>query len=215
MTLEAPPQFDDAFRAELEALLLWRRDVRHFRTDPLPEGVIDDLLRLAALAPSVGNSQPWRFVRIRADRIRDALAAHVDAEVTRAGHRYEGEEASLYHSLKLHGLREAPELVAVFSDEDPGEGQGLGRATMHEALAYSTVMAIHTIWLAARARGVGLGWVSILDPARVSELLDTPSAWRFVALLCIGYPEVESGTPELERRGWQARIDPQAVVFER
>lgn len=207
-------RFDLEFQTELEALLVWRRDVRHFRTDALPEGTVERLLGLATLAPSVGNSQPWRFVRIRSTALRENLAVHVDAEVARAGKRYDGEQAQLYGSLKLHGLREAPELIAVFSDESPRQGHGLGRATMHDALAYSTVLAIHTIWLAARAEGIGMGWVSILDPVGVSKLLNVPDTWRFIALLCIGYPEVETAIPELERKGWQARAA-DSVVIER
>lgn len=93
----------------------------------------------------------------------------------------------------------------MFSDAQPAAGHGLGRTTMPETLVYSTVLAIHTMWLTARARGVGVGWVSILDPVAVAAMLDVPDAWRFVALLCLGYPEAENYTPELERRGWQAR----------
>ena len=122
---------------------------------------------------------------------------------------------ALYASLKLHGLREAPEIIAVFSDETPAEGHGLGIATMPEALRYSTVIAIHTLWLAAQSRGIGLGWVSILDPVRVSTMVDAPAHWHFMALLCLGYPEAPSDVPELERRGWQARQDWRANVSER
>lgn len=209
------PIFDENFRAGLEALFIWRRDVRHFRADPLPEGAMDRLLTLAQLAPSVGNSQPWRFVRIGAPGLREALAAHVDAASARAAERYDEKRAAAYRALKLHGLREAPEIVAVFSDEAPAAGHGLGIQTMPEALRYSTVMAIHTLWLAARAEGIGLGWVSILDPAPVAALLDVPAHWTMVALLCIGYPSEPSDTPELERRGWQKRESRGERIFTR
>jgi 5,6-dimethylbenzimidazole synthase len=177
--------------------------VRHFRTDPLPEGTMERLVGTVALAPSVGNAQPWRFARV-VDR-RAALADHVDAANAAAARRYEGERAAAYRALKLHGLREAPEVLAVWSDETPVAGHGLGIATMPEMLRYSTVMAIHTLWLAARAEGIGLGWVSILDPAAVSDLLDVPAHWTLIAILCLGYPEAPSSLPELEKRGWQAR----------
>ncbi|SNS65430.1 cob(II)yrinic acid a,c-diamide reductase [Sphingomonas laterariae] len=210
------PEFDDQFQQELADLLAWRRDVRHFRSDPLPDAALDDLLRLAALAPSVGNAQPWRFVRLRTPELRSVLAKHVDDEVEQAGARYgdDGRRA-LYRSLKLHGLREAPEILAVFSDESPDAGHGLGIQTMPEALRYSTVMAIHTLWLAARARGIGIGWVSIVDPAAMTELLAVPPDWHFIALLCVGYPEAPSAIPELERRGWQARHAWVAGLIER
>ncbi|MEI9926873.1 MAG: 5,6-dimethylbenzimidazole synthase [Sphingomonas sp.] len=208
----APPGLD----TDLEALLVWRRDVRHFERRPIAEPELERLFALAQLAPSVGNAQPWRFVRIRSPELRTALAEHVDEAARHAGEPYGDEaRAALYVSLKLHGLREAPEIVAVFSDEAPAEGHGLGIATMPEALRYSTVLAIHTLWLAAQSRGIGLGWVSILDPVRVSALLGVPDHWHFMALLCLGYPQARSDTPELERRGWQARQDWRAHLSER
>ncbi|WP_380872479.1 5,6-dimethylbenzimidazole synthase [Sphingomonas sp. DBB INV C78] len=210
------PEFSDDFRADLARLFAWRRDVRHFRTDPLPDGALEELLHLASLAPSVGNAQPWRFVRVKSAVLRETLAGHVDAEAERAGARYApGDRKTLYHSLKLHGLREAPEIVAVYSDEAPGAGFGLGIATMPEALRYSTVMAIHSLWLAARAADIGVGWVSIVDPAKVSELLSVQPSWHFMALLCIGYADAASTVPELERRGWQGRDDWPGNIIDR
>lgn len=211
------PRFDDIFLRTLETLLNWRRDVRHFRRDPLPPGALDELLALAATAPSVGNAQPWRFIAVRSAGLRAALADHVDAEAARgeAGLATDAAGIGLYRSLKLHGLREAPEILAVFSDDRPVAGRGLGIATMPEALAYSTVMAIHTLWLAARARDIGVGWVSIVDPPGLCALLDAPTGWRLIALLCIGYPVAPSDRPELERRGWQAWQDWRVNVLER
>jgi 5,6-dimethylbenzimidazole synthase len=200
----------------IETLLVWRRDVRHFRRDAVPEAEMERLFALTQLAPSVGNSQPWRFVRIRDAGLRETIAGHVDAAARQAGAVYENEgRAALYASLKLHGLREAPEIVAVFSDESPQAGHKLGIATMPEALRYSTVLAIHTLWLAAQSRGIGLGWVSIVDPVEMTRLLETPPHWHFMALLCLGYAEAASDTPELERRDWQARHDWRAHVSER
>ncbi len=210
-------QPDAGVMAGLERLLRWRRDVRHFRTDPLPDGAMDELLELASLAPSVGHAQPWRFVRVQTPSLRTALADHADGEAARAESALAGDDArlALYRSLKLHGLREAPEILAVFSDDGPDTGFGLGIATMPEALAYSTVMAIHTLWLVARARGIGLGWVSIVDPAVVGPLLGAAERWRLIAVLCLGYPVAPSSVPELEQRGWQARQDWRVNVVER
>ena len=202
--------------AAIETLLAWRRDVRHFETRPVAEAEMERLFALVQLAPSVGNAQPWRFLRVRTPALRAALAEHVDDAARLAGERYDGEaRGALYASLKLHGLREAPEIVAVFSDETPIAGHGLGISTMPEALRYSTVLAIHTLWLAAQGHGIGLGWVSIVDPAVVAHLLNVPEHWHFVALLCLGYAEAAADTPELERRGWQARQDWRANVSER
>lgn len=177
---------------------------------------MEDLLRTASLAPSVGNSQPWRFVRLRDAALRERLIAHVDDEVVKASARYTAnEQHDNYLSLKLHGIREAPELIAVFCDEQPQAGHGLGIATMPEMLHYSTVLAIYNLWLAGRVRGIGVGWVSILDPAHVTAMLDVPAHWSLIALLCLGFPEEETATPELEQRGWQAREPWQDRVFER
>lgn len=189
--------------------------MRHFRTDALEEAEVEQLLALAHNAPSVGLSQPWRFVRIATPALRERLAVHVDEQVARAGEIYEGQEGRLYRSLKLHGLREAPVLFAVYCDEGTETGHKLGAITMPEARRYSCVMAIHTIWLAARARGIGMGWVSILDPATVDAMLDVPPEWRCLGLLCLGYPVSEESTPELERRGWERRTDWHSAIITR
>jgi 5,6-dimethylbenzimidazole synthase len=216
MDADAAPLADLPDASAIERLLVWRRDVRHFETRPIDEAEMERLFALVQLAPSVGNAQPWRFVRIRTPALRAGLADHVDEAARQAGQRYDGDErGALYQSLKLHGLREAPEILAVFSDEKPDQGHGLGIATMPEALRYSTVLAIHTLWLAAQSRGVGLGWVSIVDPVHVTKLLDVPAHWHFMALLCLGYAEKPSKTPELARRGWQARQDWRAHVSAR
>ncbi|CAN5454580.1 5,6-dimethylbenzimidazole synthase [soil metagenome] len=203
-----PSSCADTPATDLETLLVWRRDVRHFDTRPVPETEMERLFAATQLAPSVGNAQPWRLVRVLTPGLRAALADHVDDAARQAALAYDDERrATLYAALKLHGLREAPQIVAVFSDAAPPAGHGLGIATMPEALHYSTVLAIHTLWLVAQSRGIGLGWVSILDPAWVARLLDAPASWRFIALLCLGYPQAPSDVPELERRGWQARQD--------
>jgi 5,6-dimethylbenzimidazole synthase len=213
---EGSPLFDDAFRATFETLLNWRRDVRHFRKEALPVETTERLLQLAQSAPSVGNSQPWRFVRIRSPLLRTALADHADGEVARAGKLYpEGDRRKLYDRLKLHGLRDAPEIMAVFCDQHVMAGHNLGAASMPETRLYSTVMAIHTLWLAARTEGVGLGWVSVVDPQWVKAQLDVPASWAFVALLCLGYPLAPTAVPELETRGWQARENWRDHISER
>ncbi|PZQ54329.1 MAG: 5,6-dimethylbenzimidazole synthase [Novosphingobium pentaromativorans] len=209
------PQFGPEFQHELAELLAWRRDVRHFRRDPLGEELVAELLEAAQLAPSVGNSQPWRFVRVRSPDLREKLAGHADSEIARAGASMPADRRAAYAALKLHGMREAPEVIAVFCDDAASAGSGLGAATMPETRGFSVVLAIHTLWLAARARGLGLGWVSVVDPAHVTRLLEVPRNWRLIALLCIGHPEEPDVRPELERKGWQARLDWRAQVSER
>jgi 5,6-dimethylbenzimidazole synthase len=202
-------RFDAAFQGRLQELLRWRRDVRHFRRDAIDPDLIERLLDLACLAPSVGHSQPWRFVRVDSPAARAAVRANFLACNEAALAAYEGERARLYAGLKLAGLDEAPVHLAVFCDHGTRSGLGLGRRTMPEMLPYSVVTAVHTLWLAARAHGLGLGWVSILDPARLCADLDVPAAWQPVAYLCLGYSEAEHDRPELERVGWQ-QVDPAA-----
>lgn len=144
------------------------------------------------------------------------MATHVDAQKALASRRYADDgQREAYGALKLHGIREAPELLAVFCDEQAQAGHGLGIATMPEMLRYSCVAAIQIMWLAARIRGIGIGWVSILDPRDVASMLDVPSHWSLVALLCLGYPDENSDEPELERRHWQAREPLADRLFER
>ena len=206
---------DDDFAARFHDLLRWRRDVRHFDRRAVPEADMDAILNSAALAPSVGNSQPWRFVRLRSPAVRAALAQHVQVQNARAARHHAGERHDRYRALKLHGLDEAPEIMAVFCDEEPEAGHGPGIATMPETLRYSVVLAIHTLWLAAKLRGIGVGWVSILDPQVVAAMLDVPARWSLIAVLCIGYPADQSDIPELERLGWQSREPLADRVFER
>jgi 5,6-dimethylbenzimidazole synthase len=165
--------------------------------------------------PRSGTSQPWRFVKVgspeRRDRIRESFRAC--SREALAG--YGGERARRYAALKLSGLDVAPVQLAVFVDPDPEAGAGLGRRTMPETVPYSAVLAIHTLWLAARARGIGLGWVSILDPGEVRGILDIDEAWSLVAYLCLGLPEEEHLDPELERAGWQGRLAASELVVER
>jgi 5,6-dimethylbenzimidazole synthase len=209
------PDFTPALCEQLDNLLIWRRDVRHFDARALDKGLLDTLLDRASLAPSVGNSQPWRFVRVVSPERRAAINAHVEAENLKAAALYRDEARSAYDALKLHGLQQAPEHIAVFCDTAPPEGHGLGRQTMPETLAYSAVLAIHTLWLAARARGVGLGWVSIVDPAKIAAILAVPADWAFIGYLCLGYPLAAYDVPELESAGWQARINPIKTRFTR
>ncbi len=199
------PKFDAAFRAQLETLFRWRRDVRRFKPDPITPDVLDDLLRLAALAPSVGLSQPWRFVSVDDPERRAALRRNFETANAEALAACGEERKALYAKLKLAGLDEAPRHLALFAEPQPEQGHGLGRRTMPETVAYSAVMAAHTLWLAARAHGIGVGWVSILDPAAVAAALDVPSGWSFIGYFCLGYPQAEDDTPDLERRGWERR----------
>ena len=128
---------------------------------------------------------------------------------------YQGERAELYGSLKLAGLRDAPVHLAVCADPSSSTGHGLGRQTMPDTLTWSVVMAIHSLWLAARAAGLGMGWVSILDPAAAHESLGVPSEWTFLAYLCLGWPRETHTDPLLERANWEGRLPEEELVLRR
>ncbi|WP_142848284.1 5,6-dimethylbenzimidazole synthase [Telmatospirillum sp. J64-1] len=209
------PDFDGAFRRKLEDLIVWRRDVRRFRTDPVDGTLIDRLIELACLSPSVGNSQPWRFVHVEDPVRRAAVRDNFIASNAEALQDYSGERARLYARLKLAGLDDAPVHLAVFADRDTETGHGLGRRSMPLTIDYSVVAAIHTLWLAGRSWGLGVGWVSIIDPVRVRADLDVPEDWILVAYLCIGYPVEEHADPELVRLGWQDREEMGKFVLRR
>jgi 5,6-dimethylbenzimidazole synthase len=209
------PDFDSEFRARLRDLLVWRRDVRRFRRDPLPADVVARLIELAALAPSVGLSQPWRFVLVETAERRAAIRADFARCNAAALAAQAPERQLLYARLKLAGLDDAPCHLAVFTDTATEQGAGLGRLTMPETSEYSAVMAVHTLWLAARAEGIGMGWVSILDPAAVAAILDVPAEWRLIGYFCLGYPAEPDDTPALERAGWEHRRPAESFVIRR
>ena len=205
-----PPAFSPDLRAGLVDLFTWRRDVRSFRRDPLPDGTLERLIATACLSPSVGLSEPWRFVVVEDPLRRQAVRANFEATNAAALGTQDASRRALYARLKLAGLDEAPAHIAAFADPGDGEGQssqghGLGRRTMPDAIDHSVAIAIHTLWLAARLEGIGLGWVSILDPAAINSALDVPAHWRLIGYLCLGYPTEVDDCPALQRAGWDER----------
>lgn len=209
------PEFGPEFASRLTDLFLWRRDVRTFKRDPLPDGAVERLIAVACLAPSVGLSQPWRFVLVDDPGRRAAVRLCFRTCNEEALRRQEPDRAALYARLKLAGLEEAPSHLAVFADRSTSQGHGLGRLTMPETVEYSAVMAVHTLWLAARAQGIGLGWISIIDPVQIGRILAVPPEWTFIGYLCIGYPAEKAATPSLERSGWEQRRPPSSVIVNR
>lgn len=207
--------FTSEFQTELRNLMRWRRDVRHFKTDPVDPEILDDCLTAIRLAPSVGLSEPWRIVAVNSAAARAAALKNFEAANADALDGYKGDRAKIYAGLKLSGMREAPVQLAIFCDDGTEKGAGLGAGTMPEARRYSVVSAIMNFWLAARAQGLGLGWVSILDPKQLATDLDVPDEWALVAYLCIGWPVEDSLTPELETVDWEKRDALLASILER
>lgn len=214
MTLQ-PPLFSPSLRDGLHDLIAWRRDVRSFSREPLPDGLLERLVATACLSPSVGLSEPWRFVAVddpaRRAAVRDDFAAaNADALAEEPDSR-----RARYARLKLAGLDEAPVQLAAFADPGEAQGHGLGRRTMPESTGFSVAIAIHTLWLAARVEGVGLGWVSILHPEVIAAICDVPEEWRLVGYLCLGYPTRNELEPELQREGWERRREPGCRLLRR
>lgn len=215
MEAPSPRAFDAAFRETFRDLVLWRRDVRRFRRDPIEPALIHSLLELSSHAPSVGHCQPWRFVLVESEGCREAVKSSFVRANAKALENYYGEQRALYARLKLEGLKDAPVHLAVFADEETPAGSGLGRQTVPQTLQYSVVGAIQTLWLAARAEGLGVGWISILEPEFVRQALEVPDTWTLVAYLCIGRPVEEHLDPELVRHQWQERLGVEQLIFTR
>ncbi|MFT4631165.1 MAG: 5,6-dimethylbenzimidazole synthase [Candidatus Pseudothioglobus sp.] len=197
----------------LEQLMLHRRDVRgnNFLPDEVPDDVIDRILHSASLAPSVGYSQPWEFVVIRDTAVKARISASFELENEKAAGVFAGEKKAIYSHIKLEGIHEAPVNIAVFYK--PEKEPVLGQNTMLEAGEYSVVCAVQNMWLMSRALNIGLGWVSILDPLVVKDILNSPPDNKLVAYLCIGYVGEFFSTPELERLQWKSRKPLEASVY--
>jgi 5,6-dimethylbenzimidazole synthase len=205
--------YSNTEKAAVYRVIRERRDVRTgYLPTPLPDETLLRLLAAAHHAPSVGFMQPWRFIVVRDSALRVAvhdnfLRVNAEAATACAEDRRE-----LYKRLRLEGLLEAPQHLCVACDSASVRGHGLGRSSMPETAAYSAACAIQNLWLVARAEGIGVGWVSILDPAALKNLLHIPAHVELIAYLCIGYVEGFSEAPDLERAGWERRADLTSLV---
>ena len=196
-------KFSPADQNALFNIMRWRGDVRHFLTDPIPEELLTRLREAMHYAPSVGNSRPWRIFQVESTEKREAVYSLFEASNRQAARIYDEARANKYQQLKLEAIRTAPVQLAVFTENDPVEGHGLGRQTMASTLEQSTAMAVQNLNLAARSLGLGVGMVSILEPDAMKRLFQVPEHWRFSFYLCIGWPCFESDTPLLHENGWQ------------
>ncbi|HZF37845.1 MAG TPA: 5,6-dimethylbenzimidazole synthase [Blastocatellia bacterium] len=184
-----------------------RRDVRsQFLPAPIPDAVLARLLWAAHCAPSVGLMQPWEFIVIRDAVVKQRVGDLFERANRKAAGVYEGEQRALYDSLKLAGILEAPINLCVTCHPTVSRGFGLGRQTMPETAHYSSVCAVQNLCLAARAEGVGVGWVSILDPVELRQALAIPPRVDPVAYLCLGYVNEFLSRPELEIKGWEQLV---------
>ncbi|HYO37995.1 MAG TPA: 5,6-dimethylbenzimidazole synthase, partial [Geodermatophilus sp.] len=198
----------------LYAVVAARRDVRRFRPDPVPDDVLRRVLAAGHAAPSVGHSQPWRFVVVRAAATRDRAAVLTDAERLRQAAQLEPDAARRLLDLQLEGVREAPLGIVVCCDRRTPAAGVLGRATFPDADLWSCAAAIQNLWLAARAEGLGMGWVTLFRPEELAGLVGLPDGVETLGWLCVGWPDERPPAPGLERAGWSRRLPLDAVVVE-
>lgn len=214
--MTTPPfAFDDATRQGLYRAIFSRRDVRaQFKSDPVPDDVLARILLAAHHAPSVGYMQPWSFLLVQDQGIREKIKALFDKANAEAQAMFDDERGAAYARLKLEGILETPVNLCITCDPDRAGPVVIGRTHIPEMDEYSTVCAVMNLWLAARAEGLGVGWVSILDPEALKETLGIPKRVVPVAYLCLGYVTHFLDKPELELAGWRQRLPLESLVHQ-
>jgi nicotinate-nucleotide--dimethylbenzimidazole phosphoribosyltransferase len=205
--------FDDDTVSALHRVIRARRDVRRYRPDPVPDELLRSVLAAGHQAPSVGHSQPWRFVVITEQTTRDRAVLLSDRERLRQAAQLEPDRRTRLLDLQLEGIREAPVGVVVACDRRAAAAGVLGRASFPDADLWSCACAIQNIWLAARAAGLGLGWVTLFQPSDLAELLGLPDGVQTLGWLCLGWPDERPPEPGLERAGWSRRLSLEQVML--
>ena len=206
--------FPSAWRRGVYEAIAQRRDMRAFEPDPIPPETLARVLGAAHQAGSVGFMQPWSFIVVGDLETRRAIRAHVERERLRAAEAFTGARRAQYLSYKLEGILDAPLNVCVTCDRERNGPAVLGRHTIRDTDVYSTCGAVQNLWLAARAEGLGVGWVSVLEPAALRRILGIPEHVLPVAYLCIGAVREFPERPVLESTGWLPRLALSQVVFE-
>ena len=204
--------YSDSERAAIYRVIAERRDMRHFIGGSVPPALLARLLVAAHQGPSVGLMQPWRFVRISDRALRGRIQALVEEERLRTAQAM-GERSDQFMQLKVEGINDCAEvLVAALMDDR--ERHVFGRRTLPEMDLASVSCAIQNLWLAARAEGLGMGWVSLFDPLALAEVLGMPAGAKPVAVLCLGPVEQFYEAPMLELQGWAAGQPLEQMLYE-
>jgi 5,6-dimethylbenzimidazole synthase len=212
--ISAGPFSSDERNAVYRAIFT-RRDVRsQFLSDAVPNDVLAKILTAAHHAPSVGFMQPWNFLVIKDQAVKQSVQDVFQVANAEAALHFPDEKRALYQSLKLEGITQAPINLCVTCDRERGGPVVLGRTHNRDTDLYSTVCAVQNLWLAARAEGLGIGWVSIFNNADLSQILQLPDHVMPVAYLCLGWVEELHASPELEAKGWRNRLDLKTLVFQ-
>ncbi len=191
-----------------------RRDVRsQFLPRPIPDEILSRLLLAAHHAPSVGFMQPWNFIVIKSQETRSRVSNAFTKANSEAEGLFTDDRKALYSSLKLEGIKQAPINLCITCDRERGGPVVLGRTHNRDTDLYSTVCAVQNLWLAARAEGLGVGWVSIFNEVDIRQILALPDHVVPIAYLCLGYVDELYQIPELEAKGWSKRLDLESLVF--
>ncbi|WP_263263910.1 5,6-dimethylbenzimidazole synthase [Pseudomonas sp. RIT-PI-S] len=204
--------YSEPERAAVYRAIAERRDMRHFTGGEVAPQVLQRLLAAAHQAPSVGLMQPWRFIRIRRPALREAIYQLVEQERVRTAEAL-GERADDFMKLKVEGVRDCAELLVVALMEGR-EQHVFGRRTLPEMDLASLSCAVQNLWLAARAEGLGMGWVSLFDPEQLGRLLNIPAGGKPMAVLCLGPVEAFYPAPMLVLEGWAEEKPLQELLFE-
>jgi len=213
-TSSIPLEFTEAEKKAVYKAIYLRRDVReHFLPRTIPDAVLRRLLDAAHHAGSVGFMQPWSFVVIRSEEVKKRVKNLFEEANEAAAQVFEGVRKEVYSRLKLEGILEAPVNICVTCDPTRNGPHVLGRHTIRETDIYSTCCAIQNLWLAARVEGIGVGWVSILDPILLKECLNIPPHVIPVAYVCLGYVSEFLPRPQLETVGWLPRASLDDLIF--
>ena len=206
--------FSESERDNFYRVLYSRRDVRRgFLQNKIPDAVLTRILNAAHHAPSVGLSQPWNFILVKEPEIRQQVYNAFALANEEARHMFEGKRREQYASLKLEGILDTPLNILVTCDRTRG-GVVLGKTHQPEMDMFSTVCAVQNLWLAARAENVGVGWVSIVRPAALTQMFNLPEHVKPIAYLCVGYVEQFADKPELATCGWETQLGLEDMVFE-
>ncbi|WP_244564182.1 5,6-dimethylbenzimidazole synthase [Rhizobium sp. RU36D] len=213
--LVASSAFSEDDREAVYRAIMTRRDVRdQFLDDPVPDDVLQRLLQAAHAAPSVGFMQPWNFIVVRSAERREAVWQAFSRANDEAAAMFADEQQARYRSLKLEGIRKAPVGICITCDPDRAGPLVLGRTHNARMDSYSTVCAVQNMWLAARAEGIGIGWVSIFHQQDLRDILGIPESIEIIGWFCLGYVDALYDQPELAIKGWRQRLPLEQLVFD-
>ena len=204
--------FENALKRGLYEAIFRRRDIREFTPDPIPDEVLARVLIAAHHAPSVGFTQPWDFILVRSVERRRRVKTIFEAERAKNASQFSGERREKFLSLKLEGILEAPLNLIVTCKPDRFGPAVLGKTSIHDVEIYSACLAVENLWLAARAEGLGVGWVSILRNDALAEIFGIPDDVIPIAYLCVGYARDFPDRPVLASAQWAERLPPRELI---